>query len=147
MLRHLSPSRRNVHRIKRLCGGDKQAVATRPAKCEICDRLRNLDLADESAVGREAMHAIAALDQTFPLTSNADTVWNAVIDVAEDARRLSASAIHDIEERGYGGRGIVVARADVGDVELVSSGEKARPFGCMKSLTTTAISPVAGSSR
>ncbi len=99
-----------------------------------------------SPLGRDAVDAVAGARPDVAVDVDAEAVRDAGRDFGEHAA-VAQRAVRDLEGADVVRPVRVRPEAGIGDVERLSSGEKARPFGRWKSSTTTRRLPSRGSKR
>lgn len=116
--RYLRSSCRRKDTIKRLRCRNKKLVPLRATERKISNRLRYLDLADQSSISRKTMNAVAGACPYVAVYVGPEAVRNAGVDVAEDPAVCEFLAVHDVEEANVTGGADVVACGGVGDIEF-----------------------------
>src|SRR4051794_37262664 len=64
----------DIDAVERGRRGDEQPVPLRPAECHVGDHLRDLHLAQQIAVGRKAVNAVAGTGPDIPIGIQAEPV-------------------------------------------------------------------------
>ena len=132
----LSAARVHVDGVERRMSADEQTVAGGTTKADIGDFLRHRNLADQIAARGEALHAVAGARPDIAVDVDPESIGNARRHVGQNPAVPQPAVVGDIEAADVMGRFGIRPEAEIGDVEMFSSGEKARPFGREKSSTT-----------
>ena len=127
----------HVDRVERGRAADIEAIALGAAKADVGDDFGDLDLADQRAVGRVDVDAVAGRGPDVAFRIDAKAVEQADRAGREQFRWTERAPIGgDFGDANVLWAILDMGRAGVGDIELFLVGEKARPFGLTKSVAT-----------